>query len=264
MDTSRLAKRLAALQEKSNGTGKNIWFKSTEDKQKVRQVPYPHNPDGEPFVDVWFHYNIAGVRSLVCPKMTHGQPCPVCELADEIREQGTKDSWAMYKKFAAKLRTYSPVIVRGKEDEGIKLWGYGVTIFENLLEKYLDKDWGNLSDVKTGRDLTVWSIPKGAPGNESDFIKPKMDVSPNQTVMLKKKAEIVALIEAIPDYLHDGETFAVKSYEELQDIVRKLSDAEDDYDEDDAGSSYSASTDSDDSDGDDSTLNDKLSALLGD
>ena len=264
MDTSKLAERLRKIQEKAGG-GSNIWFKSTEEKQKIRLVPYPHEDDGSPFVEVYFHYNVAGQRSLVCPKETFGEPCPICELAEEFRNLGTKDSWLQYKKLAPKLRTYSPVLVRGQEDAGVKLWGYGVTIYEALVEKFLDEDWGDLSDIKEGHDLTVWSIPAKSPGNDSDYIKPKMDVTPKMSVLLKKKADIVEMLEGIPNYLDDGVTFPVKSYQELQDIIRTLSD-EDDYTDDDSSSvTYSAkeeAEDADDSDGDD--LNSKLAKMLGD
>jgi len=262
MDTSKLAKRLAKLQDKNSnqGTGRNIWFKSTDEKTKIRQVPYPHDKDGNPFIEASFHYNVAGNRSLVCPKETFGDPCPICELAEEFRTMGGKDNWAMYNKLRAKLRTYSPVLIRGKEEDGVKLWGFGTTIYESLMEKYIDPDWGDLSDPRTGRDLTVWTIPKKSPGNETDYDKPKMDVSPNQTQLLPKKTDIVKLLEDIPNYLNDGETFPVKSYQELQDIVRKLSNIEDDAPE----SSYKATPEKDgDSDEDDSDLNAKLKALLG-
>ena len=261
MDTSKLAQRLQRLQEKSSG-GSNIWFKSGEEKQKVRLVPYPHEDDGSPFIEVYFHYNVAGQRSLVCPKETFGEPCPICELAEEFRGMGTKDSWAQFKKLAPKLRTYSPVLVRGQEDAGVKLWGYGVTIYEALVEKFLDEDWGDLSDIKEGHDLTVWSIPAKSPGNDSDYIKPKMDVSPKTSVLLKKKADIVELLEGIPNYLEDGETFPVKSYQELQDVIRRLTN-EDAYDDDDSVS-YSAESVDDDDEEDGDELNSKLAAMLGD
>lgn len=264
MDTSKLAKRLQKLQEKAGG-GSNNWFKSGEEKQKIRLVPYPHEDDGSPFIEVYFHYNVAGQRSLVCPKETFGEPCPICELAEEFRNMGSKDSWLQFKKLAPKLRTYSPVIVRGQEDAGVKLWGYGVTIYEALVEKFLDEDWGDLSDIKEGHDLTVWSIPAKSPGNDSDYIKPKMDVTPKMSVLLKKKAEIVAMLEGIPNYLDDGETFPVKSYQELSDIIRRLSN-EDDYEDDDSSVAYSASETSDDDSGDTDSddLNSKLAEMLGD
>lgn len=262
MDTSKLAQRLQRLQEKSSG-GKNIWFKSGEEKQKVRLVPYPHEDDGSPFIEVYFHYNVAGQRSLVCPKETFGDPCPICELAEEFRNMGTKDSWQQFKKLAPKLRTYSPVVVRGQEDAGVKLWGYGVTIYEGLVEKFLDEDWGDLSDIKDGHDLTVWSIPAKSAGNDSDYVKPKMDVTPKTSALLKKKAEIVELLEGIPNYLEDGETFPVKSYQELQDIIRRLVN-EDDYEDDDSSVTYSADSADDDDDSDSDDLNSKLAEMLGD
>lgn len=268
MDTKKLAERLRRLQEKNGGgTGKNIWFKSSSEKQKIRMVPYPHETDGSPFIEVYFHYNIAGQRSLVCPKETYGEPCPICELAEEFRSHGTKDSWQQFKKFAPKLRTYSPVISRADDDPEVKLWGYGKTIYENLMEKFLSEDWGDLSDVKEGHDLTVWTIPKDDPANDTDFDQPKMDVVPKPTPLLAKKADIVKLLESIPDYLNDGETFPVKSYQELQDIIRKLSDAEDDYDDDDDKDStvaYASEDDEDSSDEEEDSLSDRLSKLLGD
>jgi len=262
MDTSKLAKRLARLQEKSSGgEGKNIWFKSGEEKTKIRQVPYPHEVNGEPFIEVYFHFNVAGHRSIVCPKMTHGQPCPICELAEEFKSMGNKDSWKMYKKLAPKLRTYSPVIVRGKEDDGIKLWGYGSTIYESLLEKYMDPEWGDLSDPKSGRDLTVWTIKQGSTGNDTEFDKPKMDVSPNSSPMLTKKSDIIKLLEGMPNYLNDGATFPVRSYQELQEIVRKLADV-DDEEEDDVPSKIEKFIVEDSSDEDDDDSDDDLSAKL--
>ena len=179
---------------------------------------------------------------------------------------GNKDSYKTYKSLAAKIRYYSPVLIRGEEDQGVKLWGYGTTIYENLLEKYVDPDWGDLSDPKTGRDLTVWTVPKGAAGNDTEYDKPKMDVSPKESLLLPKKSDIVKLLEEMPNYLNDGVTFPVKSYQELMEVVRKLSDV--DEDESDS-TSYSASTieesdeDSDD-DGDDNDLKNKLKKLLGD
>src|SRR5690606_31970838 len=136
-----------------------------------------------------------------------------------------------FKKLQAKLRTYSPIVERGKEEEGIKLWGYAPTIYESLLEKYMDPEWGDLSDPKTGRDLTVWTVTTGSAGNDTEFDKPKMDVSPNATPLLAKKSDIIKLLEDMPDYLNDGSSFPVKSYQELQEIVRKLSDIDEDDDD---------------------------------
>lgn len=268
MDTNKLAKRLAKLRDKNTTTpAKNVWFKSTDEKVKIRLVPYPHDPDGNPFLEASFHYNIAGVRSLVCPNETFGEPCPICELAEEFRTMGGKENWKMYNNIKAKQRSYSPVIVRGKEEDGVKLWGFGVTIYEELLEKFMDPEWGDLSDPMNGRDITVWTVLRKTPGNDSEYDKPKMDVSPNKSPLFQKKSDVVKLLENIPDFLNDGETFKTRSYQELQDIVRKMTNVEEDSPE----SSYSAeslastssSYESDDEDENSAKLNEKLKALLG-
>ena len=268
MDTSRLAKRLARLQErKGGGSGKNIFFKAPDDGKKatVRLVPYPHDENNEPFLEIGWHYNVGGHRSLVCPRETYGDPCPVCELAEQFRNMGGKDNWRIFKNLSPKLRYYSPVIVRGSEDEGIKLWGYGTTIYEDLISKFMDPDWGNLADPMGGRDVKVWTIPKGAAGNDTDFAKPKMDVSPSQSQMLSKKSDMKTLIENIPDYLGDGESFKAMSYQELQEIVAKMADFdEDDSSEDNFYSSDTTETEVNNTSPSEGSLEDKLSALFKD
>ena len=32
-----------------------------------------------------------------------------------------------------KMRTYVPVLVRGKESEGVKFWGFGKLVYQELL-----------------------------------------------------------------------------------------------------------------------------------
>lgn len=271
MDTEKLAKRLAKLREKNTpSVTNNVWLKVTDEKKKVRMVPYPHSADGNPFIEASFHYNIAGIRSLVCPNETFGEPCPICELAEEFRIMGGKENWKLYNNIKAKRRDYCPVVVRGNEDEGVKLWGFGVTICEELMEKFLDPEWGDLSDPTSGRDISVWSIPKKSPGNDSDYDKPKMDVSPNKSPLFQKKSDVVKLLENIPDFLNDGQTFKTHSYQELQDIVRKMTNVEEDTPESSYGASnsdksYSEPSESSNSDEDDESerLNEKLKKLLG-
>ena len=262
MDISKLSSRLNKLQNrKGGGGGKNVFFKAPDDgktKANVRLVPYPHGDNNEPFLEVGWHYNVAGHRSLVCPRETYGDPCPICDLAEEIKALGGKENWQIFKSLSAKLRFYSPVLVRGQEADGIKLWGYGTTIYEDILAKFLDADWGDLSHPTTGRDLKVWTIPIGHAGNDSNYIKPKMDVSPNPTKMLEKKTDITEALKSIPNYLEDG-TFKALSYAELKEIVAKLADTGDDSSDDSWDSA-----DDDDSWGSTPTFDSKKSSDLDD
>lgn len=228
MDTSRLAERLKKVQDRKKGGGSKNFFKSPKDGShtSIRQVPYPHNEDNMPFIEVGWHYNVAGHRSLVCPQETFGTPCPICDLAEQFLSMGGKENWQIYKKLSAKLRYYSPIIIRGQDEPEVKLWGYGTTIYEELLEKFLNPKWGNLADPVEGRDIEVWTIPKGKAGNDTDFDKPKMDVEPSPSKLLEKKSDMAELIKTVPNYLEDEETFPVKSFNELKTVVAKLADIE--------------------------------------
>ena len=266
VDTSRLAQRLQSLRRGTDGNSANF-FKAPDDgktKANIRLVPYPALKGQPPIIIVGWHYNVAGHRSLICPRETYGEPCPICDLAEEIRSMGGQDNYSIYKNLKTKLRFYSPVLVRGQEEDGVKLWGYGITICDALIEKFDDPDWGDIAHPSTGRDIKVWTIPTGSAGNDTDYAKPKMDVSPTQTKLLVKKDDIVKLLGNIPDYL-DPENGAFKpmSYADLKGIVAKLADVEDDSESvEDSYDEFTKSTDSDDSD--DSNLSDQLDDLLGD
>lgn len=268
MDINKLAQRLNRLQDRKGGSKKNF-FKAPDDgktKANIRLVPYPHNSNNEPFMEIGWHYNVAGHRSLVCPRETYGDPCPICDLAEQFKEMGGKENWLIFKKLSAKLRYYSPVIIRGQEEEGVKLWGYGTTIYEDILSKFLDPDWGDLSHPTTGRDLKVWTIPTGSAGNDTDYVKPKMDVSPNQSKLLEKKTDIAELLKNIPNYLEDGETFKTLDYASLKEIVAKLADNDDSTN--DNWDNYDDNSEDDESDDDSrvttSDLDDDLADLLKD
>ena len=55
-----------------------------------------------------------------------------------------------------KLRTFVPVIVRGEEGEGVRFWGFGKTVYQEILGYIAkDPDYGDITDPTSGRDLTI-------------------------------------------------------------------------------------------------------------
>ena len=59
------------------------------------------------------------------------------------------------KDFFAKQRFFSPVLVRGEEDQGVRVWGYGKMAYEKLLTIVLDPDYGDITDPENGNDLKL-------------------------------------------------------------------------------------------------------------
>ncbi|MAP03164.1 MAG: hypothetical protein CMF85_05080 [Candidatus Marinimicrobia bacterium] len=45
-----------------------------------------------------------------------------------------------------KMRTFVPVIVRGEEAEGVKFWGFGKEVYQELLGVIADPDYGDITD----------------------------------------------------------------------------------------------------------------------
>jgi hypothetical protein len=54
-----------------------------------------------------------------------------------------------------KIRTYVPIIVRGKEEEGVKFWGFGARVHEQLLSALNEPEYGDITDLNNGRDIQV-------------------------------------------------------------------------------------------------------------
>ena len=120
MDLNAIKSKLNQLQKQTN-TKDNFW-KPEPGKQLIRIVPYKHNKDN-PFIELFFHYNL-GNKTYLSP-VSFGRPDPVNEFADKLKSTGNKDEWIQGKRLEPKMRTFAPVIVRGKESEGVKFWGFG-------------------------------------------------------------------------------------------------------------------------------------------
>lgn len=233
MDVKALASRLKNLQE-SNRSKPRVIFSPKPEETQIRIVPYLHQANGDPFIEVYFHYDVGGERSILCPKMMYGKKCPICDLADEFRALGGKENYQMANSLSAKLRTFSPIVIRGREDEGVFIWGYGKGIYEYLLKQALDEEWGDFSDVATGIDLKVQMIKPGEPGNETgQYPRPEARFMRKSSPLLKSKPEIKSLLGGIPNFIEEGAVWDLKTFDELMAIVARLGDSDDEPDEDD-------------------------------
>jgi hypothetical protein len=62
------------------------------------------------------------------------------------------------------MRVFVPVIVRGEEDKGVRLWEFGKQVYMDLLAIAEDEDVGDFTDPIEGRDLTVETQGKETTG----------------------------------------------------------------------------------------------------
>ena len=209
MDINAIKKRLNQLQSTNTRTS-NLW-KPQPGKQQVRVVPYKFNPD-TPFIELFFHYNLGG-KNYLSP-ISFGRPDPIEEFSQRLKTTGSKDDYNLGRKLEAKMRTFAPVIVRGEESEGVKFWGFGKTVYQELLSIIADPDYGDITDSMNGRDVTVEF--KTAEETGASFPSTSIRVKPNQTPITDDSNLLETITESQKDI---REIYNELSYEELTDVL---------------------------------------------
>ena len=79
----------------------------------------------------------------------------MCDFVSKLYKEGDDESRAMAKNLSSRQRFVTPIIVRGEEKEGAKLWTYSKKVYESLLQLVLNPDYGDVSDEKEGIDLVI-------------------------------------------------------------------------------------------------------------
>ena len=210
MDINAIKNRLTQL-ESTSSTTKSFW-KPQPGKQVVRVVPYKHNKDN-PFIELFFHYNLGNNKTYLSP-LSFGRPDPVAEFADKLKSTGNKDEWIQGKRLEPKMRTFAPVIVRGQESEGVKFWGFGKTVYQELLSVIADPDYGDITDSMNGRDVTVEFISAEEAGK--NFPVTNIRVKPNQAPITEDDKLLDKLLNEQPNM---QEMYQERSYDDLTEIL---------------------------------------------
>jgi hypothetical protein len=174
--------RLNKLQN-TQRTTVELW-KPAPGKHTIRLVPYKFNKEN-PFIELYFHYNINN-KTYLSP-MSFGRPDPIVEFADKLKRMGDKEDWKAAKKMEPKLRTFVPVLVRGEEGEGVRFWGFGKTVYQEILGYMADPDYGDITDPESGRDITVEVV--SAEDSGTSYPVTTIRVKPKETPLAATKAE---------------------------------------------------------------------------
>jgi hypothetical protein len=173
MDLDVIKKRLNDFQSQASNQGggnKNLFWKPTVGKQLIRVVPSKYNKDN-PFTEMMFYYGIGSKRVMASPA-NWGEKDPIQEFAKKLRSTNDKENWRLAKKLDAKVRTFAPVIIRGEESEGVKLWQFGKEVYQEFLNMAADEEIGDFTDIAQGRDIklsTVGPESTGTPYNKTSI-----------------------------------------------------------------------------------------------
>lgn len=227
IDFDAIKRKLNKLQGTSRSQS-TMWKPTEGEEATVRLLSFPDN-EGQPFKELMFYYNIPNQRGLLAPYQ-FGKKDPVQELITKLREDGSKESYELAKKLYPKMRCYAAVVVRGEEDKGVQLWGFGKTVYQKLLSIMLDEDYGDITDPRDGRDVKVvctkqpgkmWAMTEVLPRGKS-------------TALASDKNQIKEWTTNIPDV---NGIFNCKTYDELSKIINDWLAGDDGEKEDEWGTS---------------------------
>ena len=179
----------------------------------IRIVPLK-NKDGMPFEELWWYFDLAKPAPLALCKLDKRDP--VHEFQQKLWQDQTDASKELAKKLFPKCRAYAPVLVRGEESEGVRLWGLSNSVYIKLLEKFHDSDYGDITDPLEGFDIKVTvKQEQGRMYPHSD-----VEVKPRPSKLADDKKMIQEYVNSVPDAFEvfkDRE----KSYDELAAILDK-------------------------------------------
>jgi len=197
MDLMR--RKLATLRGENKGDSSSPWFKPEEGDTDIRIVP---TKDGDPLKEMFFHYNVGNHKGgVLCPKRNFGESCPICDFASQLWREGVDTNDEESKKLAKSLfvrtRYFSPVVVRGREEEGVKVYGYGKQAYELLLGYILDPEYGDITDINEGTDIALTYTKPTKPGA---FPQTNLKMRRNTSSLLADKEAIPGILDRMPDF----------------------------------------------------------------
>jgi len=242
MDINAIKQRLSSLQ--SSGAKKEkvdyskyYWKPKAEGKYQIRVVPSVLNKSN-PFQEVFVHYGFS--KFPIYALTNWGEKDPIVEFAKSLRTTQEKENWQLAKKLDPKMRVFAPVVVRGEEEKGVRLWEFGKEIYMQLLGIAEDEDYGDFTDINEGRDFTVDVVtgdiggrqglkssirvkPKTSPlGSDKETIKMWLTEQPN-VLELQRKTSFDDLKSILANFLNpeEEETVAVEVDEDEDPIIAK-------------------------------------------
>jgi hypothetical protein len=212
MDLNAIKKRLNDMQSQANNQGgqkTNLFWKPSVGKQLIRVVPSKYNKDF-PFTEMKFYYGIGSKRVMASPS-NWGEKDPIEEFAKKLRSTNDKENWRLAKKLDAKVRTFAPIVVRGQEDEGVKLWQFGKEVYQEFLNLAADDEIGDFTDIAQGRDIKLSTV--GPESTGTPYNKTSIGPSLKQTQLADTEDAVKQLLENQADPM---KVFKPLTYDEMK------------------------------------------------
>jgi hypothetical protein len=225
MDLNAIKSRLTSLNEEAKPKEKRekkdytliYWKPKQEGKYQIRFVPSKIDKNN-PFQEIFMHYGIG--KFPIVALSNWGEKDPIIDFTKKLRETSDSQNWSLAKKLDPKMRVFAPIIVRGEEEKGVRLFEFSKTLYLELLSIADDEDYGDFTDVAEGFDFVLTATKvKDRPGFATS-LRPK----PKQTTLSDDSSQIEAWLENQPLLLEERYKYP---YDKLKETLQEfLTDGE--------------------------------------
>lgn len=166
-----LKERLKKKKQELASSGKkgNVLYIG-EGTTRVRILP----TKGEDFVAEVSHVFLSKDMGSIYSADTFGEPCPVAETYQELKKSKDDDDNELAKRLLLKKAYLIPVVVyddeKGKKidkEKSGKLMKIAGGVYNNIIDLYLDSEWGDMTDPKEGFDIKI--IRTGKSMNDTEY-----------------------------------------------------------------------------------------------
>jgi hypothetical protein len=227
MDLSLIKQTLDSFNNKGQAKEKidysKIFWKPKVGKHQIRIIPSKFNKS-TPFREVYFHYGYT--KGPILALTNWGEADPIVETAQKLRKSDNPDHWQMAKKITPKMRVFAPVIVRGEEQMGVRLWEFGKEIYTQLLNIATNEDYGDYTDIQDGRDFVVEGTDDTVAGKK--VVKCVLTPRVKTTPVTDNAEDLTKFLEEQPDILTINKKH---TYDSLKEIFEKWANPTEEEDE---------------------------------
>ena len=222
-------------------------FSPKEGKTVVRILPnFKLGKEVRPFLMVQFYTEIGTTwKDPWLAPCQFDEPDAIADFRQKLLHEASQErdkvknrqTWELSNKFRPQIRVCVPVLVRsftpvatkdnpkpvtvdGLESEGVKFWWFYAKTMKDLETIMDDPDYGEIYDLKSGRDITITYTPKDKTAN--GFAVIDVLAKPNKTPV-SDDAAVLEAIKNMPDVL---ELYTKPTYEQTVDGLKKYLSAD--------------------------------------
>jgi len=160
------------------------------------------------------HRSIGGNQdTIVCPRMTLRQPCPICEYRAELMKNGGEENEQLIRDLAPKQRQLFNIIDLKDPDRGVQIWDVSYHLFGRLLDARIrnsdeEEGWERFFHLEDGFSLRVGFTEKTF-GSFNYLEAESIDFKPRKQAYGEEILEKVVCLDDV---------FVHLSYDQIKDM----------------------------------------------